>query len=271
MNNLFDQATPGNNIEQPAQPQPTNQEDTVATLLSGIRNESGEIKYRSVDEALKGLAHAQQYISTLKAEKQALETQFSEARTKLKSQEELERIVNDATSRQKTVDTPAPTFDESKLAEIVDKQIGSRKNQELIQSNQKSVSDALLAQFGEKATEVLQGKATELGISIDDIAVLAGRSPKAVLTMFGAVSGAGVHKQPTAAPSSSSINTAGFTRAGGELTYNRDDFTLRPGATGSDYQDLVDRSSQLLKQLEEQNGVGIYDLQNPSVFFKHFR
>ena len=45
--------------------------DQLANLLTGIKNERGEPKYKDVQTALEALRHSQEYIPTLKQEKEA--------------------------------------------------------------------------------------------------------------------------------------------------------------------------------------------------------
>lgn len=266
--NIF-QETPepnsGVNPETPASPNP------LDTILSSIKNERGEQKYRTVEEALNGLAHAQSYISTIKSENSVIAANLEKAQAQLSRQEELERIVNDLATRQnKQTETPAATFDEAKLTEMIENKLLSNKAIELAQVNVKQVQDVLLAKFGDKVGEVVNSKATELGLTKEEIGRLAAQSPKAVLTMFG-VSGSDARKQSTQAPSSSTLNTTDFAARRNSLVGNREAFSFRPGHTNRDVEEMVDRSAALLNELQETDGLSLHDLTNPSNFFKYLR
>ena len=66
-------ATASNPTEAPVTPT-----QTYTDYLKTIKNEEGLQKYASVEDALIGTAHAQEFIKTLKDEKNMLEQQLSE-------------------------------------------------------------------------------------------------------------------------------------------------------------------------------------------------
>ena len=88
--------------------------------------------------------------------------------------------------------------------------------------------------------------------------------------MFG-VSGSDAHKQSTQAPSSSTLNTTDFAAQRNSLVGNREAFSLRPGHTNREVEEMVDRSAALLNELQERDGLTLHDLTNPSNFFKYLR
>lgn len=270
MSTLFNQETPDTTNtadgNQPAQTAPNSPYDT---LLASIKNERGEQKYRSVEDALKGLQHAQSYIPEVKNELNQTKAELEQIRQALKKQEELERIVNDVATRQAKQETPSQSFDESKLAELVDTRLSAVEQQRIAQANQASVRDSLIKTFGEKAAEVFNSKASDLGMSPEELTSLAARSPKAVLSMLG-VNGSDAHKQSTQAPSSSSLNSAVITQQRQSLLGDKSAFMLKPGATTRDVAELAERSAAVLQELQERDGVTVHDLTNPSTFFKYF-
>ena len=269
MTSLFNQTTSdeSNNVDGNQQTQ-TPPNSPYDTLLASIKNERGEQKYRSVEEALKGLQHAQSYIPEVKSELTQTKAELEQIRQSLKKQEELERIVNDVATRQAKQDTPSQ-FDESKLAELVDTRLNAVEQQRIAQMNQASVRDAVVSKFGDKAADVFNTKATEYGMSPEELTALAARSPKAVLSMLG-VNGSDAHKQSTQAPSSSTINSAVIAQQRNSLLGDKSAFMLKPGATTKDVAELAQRSADLVQELKERDGVSIHDLTNPSTYFKYF-
>ena len=153
---------------------------------------------------------------------------------------------------------------------MIENKLTANKARDFAQGNVLQVQETLIAKFGDKVGEVLESKATELGLSKEEIGRLAGQSPKAVLAMFG-VSGSDAPKQSTQAPSSGSVNTTDFSPRRTSLIGNREAFTLKPGHTNRDLQEMTDRSADLLRELQETDGVSVHDLTNPSVYFKYFR
>lgn len=271
MSTLFNQETPdsqlNNNASADAPQTPPN--DPYNTLLASIKNERGEQKYRSVEEALKGLQHAQTYIPEVKSELNQYKSELEQVKERLKKQEELERLVNDVATRQAKQDTPSQAFDESKLAELVDSRLTAVEQQRIHQSNQTLVRDSLVKQFGEKAAEIFNNKASDFGMSPQELTSLAARSPKAVLSMLG-VNGSDAHKQSTQAPSSSTLNSAVIAEQRNSLLADKSAFMLKPGATNRDVAAMAERSAALMQELQERDGVSVHDLTNPSTFFKYF-
>lgn len=269
MSNLFPSETPEN--QQTTAPEGASHQapnDPYTTLLASIKNERGEQKYRSVEEALKGLQHAQSYIPEVKTELNQTKAELEQIRQALKKQEELERLVNDVASRQSKQELPSQVLDESKLAELVDSRLSAVEQQRIAQANQITVRDSLIKSFGDKAADVFNSKATDLGMTPEELTALAARSPKAVLSMLG-VNGSDAHKQSTQAPSSSTINTAVLPQRN-SLLADKQAFMLKPGATTRDVAEMVDRSAALMQELQERDGVSIHDLTNPTTFFKYF-
>lgn len=176
--------------ETPAQ-QPSSQESALADQLKGIVNENGEPKYSTVEEALKGAAHAQQYISELKGKLSEFESKYTETQQELSKRESIEEVVARLTASnqdQGSQETPAPQqgLDEATLAKLVEAQITQREQLSKAKQNESLVNSELQSKFGEKASEVVQLKAKELGISVQRVKELSQESPQAVLALFGA-------------------------------------------------------------------------------------
>lgn len=253
--------------------QTANTDNGLNDLLASIKNEQGQPKYRTVEEALKGLQHAQSYIPEVKNELNQYKSRLSELEAQAQRTQELENIVAELTKKKEVVAEVKPTtqtIDTDFISNSVKSQLEALRQEERESVNRTEVRNAIVARFGEeKAGELFSHKAAELGVSTERLTQLASESPKAVLAMLG-VTGADAHKQSKFAPNSSAIRTEGVPVRTESLIGNRDAFRLPVGHTNSDVSAMKQRSDQLLDELTEQ-GISIADLTNPANYFKIFK
>ena len=173
--------------ETPAQ-KPT-LESALTDQLKGIVNENGEPKYSTIEDALKGAAHAQQYIAELKGKLSDFEGKYNETQAELAQRKSVEEVVSRLTAKedQGSQETPAPQgLDEATLSQLVEQQLNKRDQLSKAQQNEALVNETLFSTFGEKAMEIVQAKAKELNISVKRVQELSQESPQAVLSLFGA-------------------------------------------------------------------------------------
>ncbi len=192
MPNLFNQEVPPVAPQEPApqgQPQgsvpttPPQSTDLFADQLASIKNAEGQPKYGDVNAALTALQHSQDYIPQLQQEKDALAAEVATLKVQIAEATKLEDVVQRLTAQQEPpAATPAPGLDEAGVLDIMAKQRQADTRKE----NMAAVQTALVNQFGDKAQEVLQSKATELGTDLKSLAEMAQASPKLVLSLFGA-------------------------------------------------------------------------------------
>lgn len=269
-NSLFQakQETPAGTEQQGGSPN-TPQTNALDTLLSAIKNPQGEQKYRSVEEALVGLAHAQTYIPEVKNELRTAQAQLAELQKQAEKVNTLEQTILELTQRGKEKDTPQSNISEESIAGIVAAQMRNLKQQDAQISNAETVRNAIIKQFGnEKAAEVFNAKAAELGMTPEDLTAIAVKSPKAALAMIG-VSGDNAHKQLKTSPAGTQVRSDGTPVRAQSLIGNTDAFKLRLGATSSDVLAMKRNSDQLMEELLE-NGVTTHDLTDPATYFKIF-
>ncbi len=237
-------------------------QDEVATLLMQIKNESGEPKYKSVQEALKALQHSQTYIPTLKNTQQELEQQLQTARAEAAKVKELEQAVLQLTQRVDTTPTGAPAISEERIAELVNQSLSKTQQAATTKQNQETVVNAVKAKFGDKAEEVFYKKAQELGLSVAEFNAMAARTPKAVLELVG------VNGSTQTTTNLPGMNTAGFQpRPDSAITKNKKSVLL--GATTQDIMQERQASAAMVDELHSQ-GKSVHDLTDPKVFFKLF-
>lgn len=78
-----------------------------------------------------------------------------------------------------------PSLNEDDLKSLVEKTLQEKETQKSIEQNLKTVEETLKGQYGDKLGQVLQNKATELGLSMGRMEELASESPSAFLALFG--------------------------------------------------------------------------------------
>jgi hypothetical protein len=256
-------ATPAN----PANPQTP---DPYANLLGMIVNEQGSQKYNSIEDALKGAAHAQAYIAQLKAEKAELENKYNTVQVDVNKQAELERTVQELLSRQSRTEPANPasaTVDATTIADLVNKTLEQRTVAERAQANQKEVATQLLNKFGAEAEAKYNAAAQELGLTVAEMNEFAAKSPKAVLKALG-VSEQPALKPNTFAPAPSAVNTAAF-QPQQDTFIGRNKEKARIGATTRELNQEAARARAMVDEIHA-SGASVHDLTDPKVYFKYF-
>lgn len=162
--------------------------DPFADLLSSIRNENGEPKYKDVQTALQALQASQQFISTLKTEKQSIEQENAQLKKSLEeigSVDDLIKRLNPSAPQ-----TPAPTpasptvVSEEVIVQKVEDILSQREKERLQRSNLEAVVGAVTKQFGEQSAAHITKRAAELGTTTDALKALAANSPAMALELL---------------------------------------------------------------------------------------
>lgn len=266
MTDMFKQETPAD--QGIANTQTNVQPDALATLLSEIRNEHGEQKYKNPFEALKALKHSQEYIPQQRNELAAKDQELERLRQENARIRELEDSVRQLTQRQEAPPTKGIEFDESKLEQLIRAQMTRADAERLAADNQRTVEAALSKHFGEKASEVFFGKAREMGMAPEDIQSLSAKSPAAVLALFG-VSGSGAHKQPNMTPTQTRVNSAAVQPSSETSYIGRETETIPLGGGQRELSRMMDNARGMVDELRSK-GMTIDDLTNPVNYFKIF-
>ena len=150
----------------------------ITQLLASIVNENGEQKYKTVEEALKGAANAQSFISTLKTEKAAIEAQLKERQ----SLEELLGKRDESKADDKPGDTQIPA---GITAEQVVEILRNEDQKKVAEANANYFADQAKATFGAEFKDVVNAKCKELGLARELAIDMANTSPKALLKLLG--------------------------------------------------------------------------------------
>lgn len=266
-NSLFNQntsqATPAT-----VEPQTPGNVDPVVTMLQSIKNDKGEPKYKTVEDAIKALQHSQSYIPTLSEEKKRLESELEEARLQAAKVAELEstvaRLLNSSPA---TTNAPA-VIDESKIEELVTRTISRTKAQEDAQKNTQLVVSTVASKFGDKAEEIFYGKAAELGMTKAEINQLAASRPKAVLSLLGIQDTVVPDQTRKQSTQGTALNTAGVEPAKNSFIGKNTEPVII-GATTQQVRAESERAKKMVDELHAQ-GKTVHDLTDPKVYFKYF-
>lgn len=239
--------------------------DPIANLLGTIKNERGEQKYKTLEDALKALQHSQEYIPQLTTQLSEREQQLAEARREADRVAELEKSVLALTqSNSNSSVNPSTAISEETIAEIVSKTLTRNQQAELQKQNINSVVSAMQTTFGEKAEQVFYDRAKELGMTVTEFNALAARTPKAVLDLIGA----------KAAPPSgmgapqSSVNSGAFAPQQ-QSFIGRNKIPTLIGATSQDLMSEAQSARKMVEELHAQ-GKSVHDLADPKVYMTMF-
>lgn len=183
---VFD--TNNNNSQETPEIKDSQSSNVFSDLLNSITNEEGKPKYNSVEEALKGAANAQEYIRQLKEKQEALESNLTQAQQQLAKSEAIEDVVSRLSANQNQEPQATPDsqgLDEQTIANLINKQLAEKSLQEAATLNKDKVNGELFSKFGDKAPEVVNSKAKELNISVNQLEEMSKQSPQLVLSLFG--------------------------------------------------------------------------------------
>lgn len=259
------QGTPPVNNEGGGAPLNAQLDNSFADLLGNIKNERGEPKYKTVQDALNGLIHAQSHIQTLTAEQRARDEEIAKLRGDVSKVESLEQAVQALIQKQGEQGQPANVPTETDIANLVTRTLELKQTEAQQAANIRAVVEAVKKTHGEKAAEVFYARGAEIGLNQAELNALAGKSPKAVLTMLGISANAPTN---SGSPNSGTINADGFRpRQDSFVGRNSRPFVL--GASNDDRKSEIQASRNMIKELEDQ-GMSINDLTNPKVYKKLF-
>lgn len=244
--------------------------DLVANLLKDIKNERGEQKYKDPLEALNGLKHAQDFIPQLKSQISDKEQENARLREELNRLKEIESSVQKLTQSSPDPQPTVPgTMTEEQIAELVVRQLSKKEKEVEQKQNLQTVVSTLRNVFGPDAEKTFYAKASELGLSMEEINGLAATKPKAVLTMLGISENAQPANPAKPSPTSGTVNSSSLQNIG-ESFVGRNPKPALIGATTDDLKQATDRAKRMVEELDK-HGLSISDLTNPKVYSKYFK
>lgn len=178
MTDLFDGTKPK---EDGTPATPVEGAETIDTYLGLILNDEGTQKYATAEEALKGSVHAQSHITKL-------ESELKELREHAGSDESMKKIL-EALEKKPVEPTPAQPASEGitpeQLAEAFTKMSTERDSVQTEKQNVATVTSYFSELYGDKASEIMYGKADDLGFTQTEINSMIATNPKAVLKILG--------------------------------------------------------------------------------------
>lgn len=245
--------------------------DPYADLLGSVKNERGEQKYKTVEEALNALKHSQDFISTLQGEKRELENKFTGLSGEVEKLKGLESVVQELISG-KPKETEKPSvpngLDVESVQELVRKTLAIEESAKTQKANQSAVAKRMVELFGsEKAEAEFYSRVESLGLGRAEVNELAGKSPTAVFKLLGVDT---VDSKPSMFSSKpgSTINTEGLTPQP-QTFLKRNEKGVLTGATSGELLEEFRASKSLVDELDRQ-GYSVDDLTKPSVYMKVF-
>ena len=138
--------------------------DQLVTLLAQIKNDRGEQKYKSVEDALNALKHSQDYIPQLSDKLRQQEQELAEAKAAAAKITQLEQTLLQLTQNNTppAATPPVPAgLSKEEIAELVSNTLTAKQTEAVAKENLSKVVSTLTQSFGDKAEEVFYGKAKE--------------------------------------------------------------------------------------------------------------
>jgi hypothetical protein len=169
-------------------------------------------KYATVEEAAKGLWHAQKHIAGLESNYAELQKELNK---RLTAEELLKKVIDhkDTTPAQTSAKGEPQSLDiEALLKKAEESAVAAVQKRELETSaskNEERITEALVKKYGtmEKAAEAARQAAQTYGVSIDEFQQMARTKPRVVEGLLGLNDSK--QRQSTPSPLSGSLNTAG--------------------------------------------------------------
>jgi len=167
--------------------------DGTAALLASITDDTGRQKYGSVEEALKGLGHAQRHISDLTTKVDEREAAINNLQTDLQSRQSVADVV-ESLRQQNSYEPPAQSqpaqpaaqgLSAQEAEQLFNQMLTDTQQKNARSQNEQAVRSALQEKFGDQAEKEYVNRAAALGLDVSDLNALSGTSPKAVLEYFG--------------------------------------------------------------------------------------
>ena len=140
-------------------------------------------KYKSAEEALKSIPHAQSHISQLEEELKQLKEDLDK---RLTAEEALKEIQERAGKRDHDQQSES-SFDPDTLKNLAKEAYQELTTEEKYNRNLQTASDKMVEQYGDmnKARQALEGKAKELDVSIEWLMDTAQKSPQSFFKLVG--------------------------------------------------------------------------------------
>jgi len=171
-------------------------------------------KYASPEAALQSIPHKDSHISKLEQEN-------AEMRAKLEESTKLSDVLSAMKETGENVQPEAQPVSTSTevpdIAAMVKDVLQQEKEQSMVEGNVKEANKFMMDTFGDKASDVLSKRASELGMTVDGMRELAARSPAAFTTLFPTQA---KQEQPTSTQGDVNPQALGNIPQAGQKRYN---------------------------------------------------
>lgn len=154
-------------------------------------------KYKSAEDALRSVPHAQEHIKTLEDEMAQLKEELTKRKTAAELLDEMKSGI------QPTEATPQGVeFDQDRLMQLVNQTIEQKEQQSKAKQNADTVASKFTEQYGAEAEVAYNKIAQEAGLTVQQLNNLAATSPNVVMKLAGFDT-----KSTPVGKTSSSVNT----------------------------------------------------------------
>lgn len=189
------------------------QETNKAEGQADQQPQQGGVSAEQFETLSKRIDDSQAFIETLKGERQQDAARLAELeaeKERLQAELEKARKVEEVLARMDNQDQVQPTndpvsIDPDKVAELVEQRLTQKEMQARADANVSQVMEAAKTKHGEDFVTKVKEAATAKGLSLDDVDLLAARSPAAAMELLGLQV-----KQQSSSSMESSVNTAAF-------------------------------------------------------------
>lgn len=197
---------------------PAAEEATTTAVSEQVKSALAELvgegkKFANEEELAKAKNESDAFIDHIKGENKELRDTLAQLQEQLqatKTESELEKLRHEL-SQSKSGEAPKEVTPSQLVTEdldsMIEKHITAREIKASAQANLDQVNEALVAHFGdpEKAAEAVRAKASELGLSVEDVTAMAAKSPTAAMAL---VKGEQTAAQPDISKQSSTSGVA---------------------------------------------------------------
>lgn len=158
-------------------------------------------KYPTVEKALDSIFHAQNHIGTLEKELKELRESAGQG----VSQEELLSTVKELLDQERKTHGTSAQVDEATISSVFDREFEKRRELETANANEAVVLKAIRDKYGDKAEEMYEQRAKELGVGKGFLTSVIRKSSDAGLQLLGLEKPKGAAGAPV---TKGTINTA---------------------------------------------------------------
>ncbi len=182
---------------------------TPDTLTGTVAELVGEgKKYKTIEALAASVVFKDEFIETLKREKQEVEAKFEKVN---KADEVFKQLLE---SKEVPQAQTVPNLSSDEIAKLIEATISNTEVKRIETNNIKSANDSLVNHFGslEKAQEFVNTKSKELGLSVEFLMTTAKKSPSAFMNVIGV---SGTNKVVNNPITTGTVNTTANYNSGG--------------------------------------------------------